>query len=259
MSNLEKSGGLLAGEGRLNRSRLALAAGAVGVVGAAVFQAGPGIAGLPGVRRAFFPRLSGTGRTDHVALTFDDGPDQATTPLFLEALAARGVRATFFLLGSRIAMKPRLAAQIAGAGHELAVHGWDHRYLPLRGPLATYEDLARTTEIITTATGRVPGLFRPPYGVLSTAAVLAARRLGLTPVLWGCWGKEWTPGATAHSVGQTLREELRGGVTVLLHDSDCTSPAGSAMAALGALPRLLEECDRLELRVGPLAEHGLRG
>ena len=112
---MKNSGGQIAGESRLNRSRLALAAGvgAVGVAGAAVFQAGPGITGLPTVRKALFPRLSGTGRTDHVALTFDDGPDQATTPLFLEALAARGVRATFFLLGSRIAMKPRLAAQIA--------------------------------------------------------------------------------------------------------------------------------------------------
>ncbi len=241
-----------------DRITRALAAGAVGAAGVAVFQAGPGITGLPGVRRALFPRLSGSGRTDHVALTFDDGPDQATTPLFLEALAAKQIRATFFLLGSRIAMKPRLAAQIAEAGHELAVHGWDHRYLPLRGPLATYEDLARTTEIITTATGRVPDKFRPPYGVLSTAAILAARRLGLTPVLWGCWGKEWTPGATANSVCETLCEELRGGVTVLLHDSDCTSPAGSAMAALGALPMLLEECDRRALQVGPLAEHGLR-
>ncbi|HXS63802.1 MAG TPA: polysaccharide deacetylase family protein [Streptosporangiaceae bacterium] len=240
-----------------DRITLALAAGAVGAAGVAVFQAGPGITGLPGVRKAFFPRLSGSGRTDHVALTFDDGPDQATTPLFLEALAARQIRATFFLLGSRIAMKPRLAAEIAEAGHELAVHGWDHRYLPLRGPLATYEDLARTVEIITTATGRVPDKFRPPFGVLSTAAILAARRLGLTPVLWGCWGREWMPGATAHSVCETLTEELRGGVTVLLHDSDCTSPAGSAMAALGALPMLLAACDRQALAVGPLAEHGL--
>jgi peptidoglycan/xylan/chitin deacetylase (PgdA/CDA1 family) len=240
-----------------NSGRLALAAGAIGAAGVAVFQAGPGITGLSRVRKALFPRLSGTGRGDHVALTFDDGPDQGTTPLFLEALAVRQIRATFFLLGSRIAKKPRLAAEIAEAGHELAVHGWDHRYLPLRGPLATYDDLARTVEIISTATGRIPDKFRPPFGVLSTASILAARRLGLTPVLWGCWGKEWTTGANAQSVCETLREELSGGITVLLHDSDCTSPAGSAMAALGALPLLLDECDRLALRVGPLAEHGL--
>jgi hypothetical protein len=42
---------------------------------------------------------------------------------------------------------------------------------------------------------------------------------------------------------------------VLLHDSDCTSPAGSADAALGALPLLLDECERRGLLVGPFGEH----
>ncbi len=227
--------------------------------GMAVVQAAPGIAGLGPVRHAFFPRLSGLGLPDHVALTFDDGPDQDTTPLFLDALARRGVRATFFLLGSRVAMMPRLAARIAEAGHEVGVHGWVHRYLILRGPTAVYDDLARAAEVIAAAAGTAPRLFRPPYGVLSGPALIAARRLELTPVLWSCWGREWTPGATAQAVFATLRTGLRGGATVLLHDSDCTSPAGSAQAALGALPLLLDECARQSLRVGPLGEHGLSG
>jgi peptidoglycan/xylan/chitin deacetylase (PgdA/CDA1 family) len=230
----------------------------VAAAGLAVVQAGPGITGLGSVRAAFFPGLSGLGRPDHVALTFDDGPDQASTPPVLDTLRERGVRATFFLLGSRVAMMPRLAADIVDAGHEVAVHGWDHRYLLLRGPLATYDHLARTMDTITSATGAVPWLFRPPYGVLSTPAIIAARRLGLSPVLWSCWGREWAPGATAQSVLGTLKQDLRGGATVLLHDSDCTSPAGSAQAALGALPLLLDECAKRELRVGPLGEHGWR-
>jgi peptidoglycan-N-acetylglucosamine deacetylase len=230
---------------------------AAGAAGFAVLQAGPGVSGLAPVRDAFFPRLSGLGRPDHVALTFDDGPDRAMTPRFLDTLAERGVRATFFLLGSRVAASPRLAAEITDAGHEVGVHGWDHRYLPLRGPLATHFDLARTMDVITTATGAVPTLFRPPYGVLSGPAVLAAARLGLSPVLWSCWGREWTTGATPQSVLATLVADLRGGATVLLHDSDCTSPAGSAQAALGALPLLLDECAKRELTVGPLREHAI--
>jgi peptidoglycan-N-acetylglucosamine deacetylase len=225
----------------------------------AVFQAGPGLTGLGPVRKALFPALCGPGYADHVALTFDDGPDQAVTPLVLELLAARATKATFFLLGSRVAMNPGLAAEIVAAGHEVAVHGWEHRYLPLRGPLATYRDLARTADIIGSATSYQPGLFRPPYGVLSTPALVAARRLGLRTVLWSCWGKEWTPGSTPESVFATLNAGLRGGATVLLHDSDTTSPAGSAQAALGALPLLLDECARRDLRVGPLGEHGLSG
>jgi peptidoglycan/xylan/chitin deacetylase (PgdA/CDA1 family) len=226
--------------------------------GLAVVQAGPGISGLARVRDAFFPGLSGIGMSDHVALTFDDGPDQEATPPVLETLRDRDVRATFFLLGSRAAMMRKLAAEIVDAGHEVAVHGWDHRYLLLRGPLATYDHLARSVDAITSATGAVPWLFRPPYGVLSTSAILAARRLGLMPVLWSCWGREWTPGATPHSVFTTLKQDLRGGATVLLHDSDCTSPAGSARAALGALPLLLDECAKQELQVGPLGEHAAR-
>ncbi len=227
--------------------------------GLAVVQAAPGLTGFGPVRDTLFPRLSGRGLPDHVALTFDDGPDQDTTPLFLEALARREVRATFFLLGSRVAMMPGLAARLAEAGHEVAVHGWEHRYLILRGPVAAYDDLAKAKEVIAAAAGTEPRLFRPPYGVLSGPAVIAARRLRLTTVLWSCWGREWTPGATAQAVFATLRPGLRGGATVLLHDSDRTSPAGSARAALGALPLLLDECERQGLRVGPLGEHGLPG
>jgi peptidoglycan/xylan/chitin deacetylase (PgdA/CDA1 family) len=155
-----------------------------------------------------------------------------------------------------VSRAPRLAADIADAGHEIGVHGWRHRYLPLRGPVATHADLASAKEIIAATAGVDPWLFRPPYGVLSTAALAAAGRLGLTPVLWNCWGREWARGATPESVFQTLAGDLEGGVTVLLHDSDCTAPAGSWQAALGALERLLDECDRRGLRVGPLGEHG---
>jgi len=226
-------------------------------VAVAVAQAGPGLTGLGPVRRTLFPRLSGQGDPGHVALTFDDGPDPASTPAFARLLAERGITATFFLLGLMAARAPVLAAELAAAGHEIGVHGWAHRYLTLRGPRAAADDLRRATDAIAQATGIQPRLFRPPYGVLSGPGLVTARRLGLTPVLWGAWGREWTPGATPASVGASLAGQLRGGVTVLLHDSDCTSPPGSARAALGALPWLLDECAGRRLTVGPLRDHGL--
>ncbi len=103
--------------------------------GVAVAHSGPGVTALRAVRMSLFPLLSGMVLSDHVALTFDDGPDPAATPLFLQLLADRGVRATFFLLGSQVSKTPRLAADIADAGHEIGVHGWRHRSLPLRGPM----------------------------------------------------------------------------------------------------------------------------
>ena len=223
--------------------------------GAAIFQAGPGITALRPVRMALFPRLSGRGAADHVAVTFDDGPDPAATPHFLDVLASQRVQATFFMLGSMVDRSPGLAAEVAAAGHEVGVHGFDHRYLPLRGPRATRDDLRRARDSIAAATGSEPLLFRPPYGVLSTAALVTARQLGLTPVLWTAWGREWTAGASPGSVYATLTAGLQGGGTVLLHDSDCTSPAGSWRAALGALPMLLADCAAQGLRVGPVAEH----
>lgn len=227
--------------------------------GLAIAQAGPGVTGFGPVRAAAFPRLAGRGDPGHVALTFDDGPDPASTPEFLDVLAGRCVRATFFMLGSMVARAPGLAAEIVAAGHEVGVHGFDHRYLPARAPVATRSDLTRATELIADVTGTRPRLFRPPYGVLSGPSLVAACDLGLAPVLWGAWGKEWAPGATGPSVLRTLLRGLDGGVTVLLHDSGVTSPAGAWQAGLAALRPLLAECERRGLRVGPVGEHGIAG
>jgi peptidoglycan/xylan/chitin deacetylase (PgdA/CDA1 family) len=209
------------------------------------------------LRNRVMPRLAGRGRPDHVALTFDDGPDPLSTPLFLRLLDERRVHATFFLLGNQAVRAPGLVREIAAAGHEIAVHGWLHRPLVLRGPRATRDDLARARDTIGDLTGRTPRLFRPPYGVMSTAAHLAARRLDLTPVLWTAWGEDWRARATPESVHRTVTADLRGGGTVLLHDSDCTSAPGSWRATLGAVPRILDTCALRGLSVGPLRDHAV--
>ena len=244
-------------QARVSTPRTVAVTAACGLAALAVAQAGPGITGLGPVRRLLFPRLAGQGDPGHVALTFDDGPDPQATPLFLRTLADHQVRATFFLLGSMVERAPALAAEIVAAGHEVGVHGYDHRYLPARLPATVRSDLRRATEVISDVTGVRPTLFRPPYGVLSGPALRTARELGLTPVLWGAWGREWTPGATPESVLATLAGDLAGGVTVLLHDSGCSSPPGSWQAGLGALRLLLAECRVRGLRVGPVGEHGL--
>jgi peptidoglycan/xylan/chitin deacetylase (PgdA/CDA1 family) len=248
-----------AGGRRPQRTRARFAAAGAAAAGLAIAHAGPGITGIGPVRKLAFRRLAGQGDSGHVALTFDDGPDPESTPEFLRVLAERKVRATFFMLGSMVAKAPGLAAEIAAAGHEVGVHGFDHRYLTVRGPRATRSDLTRATDLIATITGTRPTLFRPPYGVLTGPALLTARELGLTPVLWGAWGREWAPEASASSVLQNLVSGLDGGVTVLLHDSGCTSPPGAWQAGLAAVAPLLAECQRRGLQVGPIAEHGLLG
>ncbi|MDQ1658746.1 MAG: peptidoglycan-N-acetylglucosamine deacetylase [Cryptosporangiaceae bacterium] len=220
-----------------------------------IAETAPLLTTLAPLRRRYAPALAGYGDPGHIALTFDDGPDPASTPQFLDALSTLDVRATFFLLGSMLAKAPWLGRELTGAGHELAVHGWDHRSVALRGELSTYRGLARTRDLIGEVTGTVPVWYRPPYGVLTRAASTAARRAGLTPILWTAWGRDWEASARPESVRRRVRATLTGGGTILLHDSDCTSAPRSWVATLRALPGIVADCRDLGATVGPLAEH----
>jgi peptidoglycan/xylan/chitin deacetylase (PgdA/CDA1 family) len=211
---------------------------------------------LRGVRLRLCPGLAGLGAADHVALTFDDGPDPASTPHFLDLLAQHRTRATFFLLGVMAERHRGLAAEIVAAGHEVGVHGYEHRNLIRRSPAATRTDLARAIDVIGEQIGAPPVHYRPPYGILTAAALRSARALAVRPVLWTAWGEDWAATATPESVVGTVRRDLGGGGTILLHDSDCTSAPQAWRCALGALPELLAGCARAGWRVGPLIEHG---
>ena len=205
--------------------------------------------------RGLWPGTVGLGRAGHVALTFDDGPDPAGTPGFLDLLERRSVRATFFLLGVMAERSPDLVRRLRDEGHEVAVHSWDHRSHLLRGLRGTQDQLARTAELLERLTGTRPTLQRPPYGHLTAGGVRAAREVGLTPVLWTSWGRDWEAAADPVSVARTVSRGRVDGGTVLLHDSDCTSSPGSWRATLGALPVLLDTWEEAGLRVGPLREH----
>jgi peptidoglycan/xylan/chitin deacetylase (PgdA/CDA1 family) len=234
-----------------------LRAGALGAGLATAIHAMPALTAIGPLRATVAPALAGAGDPGHIALTFDDGPHPLSTPRFLDLLDTLRVRATFFLLGRWAARTPELAKEIAAAGHEVAVHGYDHRCLLARGPRATYTDLARARDIIAAATGEPPRWFRPPYGVLTASALTAAARLSLTPVLWTAWGADWTARATPLSVYRRVSANLDGGGTVLLHDSDVTSAPGSWRATLGALPHLIADWQERGLRIGPLGEHAV--
>ncbi|GAA2087579.1 polysaccharide deacetylase family protein [Actinomadura alba] len=226
----------------------------LGMTGLAALHAGPAATWMPTVRRGL-PGLSGVGAGDHVALTFDDGPDPRSTPRFLDELERLGCRATFFVLGELLERHPDLGRRIVAEGHEMAVHGWRHDNALLTRPGRVTTEMGRTADLVTAVAGVRPTWYRPPYGVLSAEALLAARRWRLRPVLWSAWGRDWTESATAASVLAALAPGLRGGATLLLHDSDHTSAPGSWHSALGALPELVRHCRAARLAVGPLRDH----
>lgn len=228
-----------------------------GGLAAAAAQAAPLTTFVPALK-PLFPRLNGRGTPGHVALTFDDGPDEQSTPAFLRTLSGLEVKATFFLLGEMCERYPGMSRRIVDEGHEVAVHSWDHRnhLRNLPGP-QTHDQLARTTDIIEKQTGVRPYWFRPPYGALTSADLVAAKALGLQTVLWTAWGQDWQRDLTPRKVLDEVISGVVDGGTILLHDSDCTSEPGSWRATLGALPMLVDWCRSRDLQVGTVGAHGL--
>jgi peptidoglycan-N-acetylglucosamine deacetylase len=232
-----------------------IAAGATAVTVAVAGWAAPGLLRVRSLRTALWPDMAGIGRSGHVALTFDDGPDPHGTPAVLDALARLSWTATFFMLGAQVQRYPEVAAAVVAAGHEAAVHGFSHRNHLGRGPVDVQRDVKRAASVVMEATGMRPIWFRPPYGVLTSGSLVAARRTGLRPMLWTAWGRDWEVRSPAE-VAATVRRQLKPGGTVLLHDSDCTArTAGSWRATVQALPRLVELVERLGCAVGPLRDH----
>jgi peptidoglycan/xylan/chitin deacetylase (PgdA/CDA1 family) len=156
-----------------------------------------------------------------------------------------------------LARHRELGQAVCAAGHELAVHGWDHRWLLGQPFPIIAEQLRRAQELVAEVAGAPPRWFRPSYGVLTGDAVVAARRWGLRPVLWTVWGRDWTAAATAGSVVDTVARGLRGGSTVLLHDADHAAAPGAWRATVTALPQIADLVAGRGLRLGPLRDHGL--
>ena len=174
------------------------------------------------------------------ALTFDDGPHPRGTPAVLDALAAAGAHATFFLVGEQVQRNPGLAAEIAAAGHGIALHCHRHRNLLRLGPRQTRADILRAQAIVEDATGRPIALYRPPYGILNATALACARRRGWRTLLWSHWGRDWEARATPDSIAAQVTSGVRPGAVLLLHDADDYSAPGSWRRTVAALPRVLD-------------------
>src|SRR5581483_11276118 len=100
-----------------------------------------------------------------VALTFDDGPHPRWTPVVLDALSARGMKATFFVVARKAEQYPDVVREIQERGHSVEMHSYAHdRLFALRGVRRVREDLERAIASIERLTGRRPRLFRPPIG-----------------------------------------------------------------------------------------------
>ncbi|HYX76284.1 MAG TPA: polysaccharide deacetylase family protein [Gaiellaceae bacterium] len=179
-----------------------------------------------------------------VALTFDtEFPGRPTVPgvegRILDALAAAGARATFFLQGRWVRVYPELTRRIAEAGHLVANHSNFHAPMDGLTDELLRRDVQRAEETIRETTGVDPRpWFRCPFGDgMDDDRVLGAlRELGYRHVGWDVDTFDWEEGRTADAVGRAVLDgvaEHGDGTIVLLH--------GWPQATAEALPRLLDE------------------
>jgi peptidoglycan/xylan/chitin deacetylase (PgdA/CDA1 family)/signal transduction histidine kinase len=185
--------------------------------------AGPLVGSVAGVKQ------NGEGAAATVGLTFDDGPDPLVTPRLLALLDAAQVRATFFVLVDAAEAAPDLVRRMLDEGHEVGLHGADHRRLTSlpRDEIAAH--LVDGRDRLTRITGVVPRLFRPPFGSQSLWSYFAARRLGLTPVVWTADAEDWYED-DADAVERRALSRVEPGGILLLHERARPEPGAPPLA-----------------------------
>ena len=153
-----------------------------------------------------------------IALTFDDGPFPASTPVLLDLLARYQLPATFFVTGSNAAAHPELIAAILAQGHTLGNHSLRHdNLLVLRDCTTLTEDIRTTQEILASA-GIRPLVFRPPIGITSPRLKPVLASLGLQTVTFSCRIFDRGNRKIRHLAARVLTQ-LRPGDILLLHDN----------------------------------------
>ncbi len=168
-----------------------------------------------------FGRTVVRGRGHVVALTFDDGPNDRTTPRILDVLERDHVRATFFVVGRAVPTHARLLRRMLRDGDEIGNHTQTHAHLNfLLSTRAIGREIDAAQVAIAAATGRTPRFLRPPFGARDFAALDAARRRGLQVVMWSAMLDDEPPGSDSATLARVLLRQVHDGAIIVMHDGD---------------------------------------
>lgn len=183
-----------------------------------------------------------------IALTFDDGPDKRDTPVALKALRRYQARATFFMVGHRVAKSPGLAAQACAEGHQLGNHSWRHVRAPSLTSAQFKTSVMKTNKAIKRALkeakparvkNRYPIVYRYPWGDGNARTDSVLRDLGMRPYGWHyATGDGGSHGPRSRFVTDLIARKVidnaRPGQIVLMHDGQ------DRPNTVAALPRILK-------------------
>jgi peptidoglycan/xylan/chitin deacetylase (PgdA/CDA1 family) len=190
----------------------------------------------------FGATIHDSGDPRHIALTYDDGPNDPHTLRLLDVLAKHNVRATFFLIGRFVAQRPDVAQRIAAAGHAIGNHTYTHPKLVFATQAQLRDELTRCEQALTDAVGEHSNLFRPPFGGRRPDVLRTVRTHGLIPVMWSVtcydWKETTADRVEQHAIRQLSRQNSRGKI-VLLHDGGYQAMDADRSHTIEATDRLL--------------------
>lgn len=231
---------------------------AIAAVAGSLFTIGVGVC-LPSSGVFARPVLGVRTARRELALTFDDGPDPRWTPALLDMLAARGQRATFFVVGERAERQEELLAEMARRGHEIANHTWAHSFgTAFVPPRRLARDLQRANSLIERVTGVRPRWFRPPVGLLSPRIAIAARMAELELVSWTASARDGVRSATVAGAFGRLDKAIAPGAILVLHDAALRGDREPiARELLGLLLDRMEALDLSSVTLSELCSRGL--
>jgi peptidoglycan/xylan/chitin deacetylase (PgdA/CDA1 family) len=158
-----------------------------------------------------------------VALTFDDGPD-LYTPQVLQVLGAFKVKATFYVMGRKVAAHPELVRAEVADGHLVENHSWSHPHMADLTAAEIDQQLTSTQRAIIAAGAPPPTLFRPPFGNTNGLVDIAAHRMGLRVVRWSIDTNDWR-GRASNDIAASVLDQVVPGAVVLMHDGVTNSAA----------------------------------
>jgi peptidoglycan/xylan/chitin deacetylase (PgdA/CDA1 family) len=178
------------------------------------------VLGVSVLKLNFFVKATcrGDSTAKRVALTFDDGPDPAATPILLELLRRHEIKAAFFPIGTKVRDYPEMIKQIDREGHTLGNHTFRHAWWTnflISGALD--REIRMAQEAIEVAIGKVPAYFRPPVGLTNPHLRRALKKHGLSVVGWDVRPFDTT--ASTDKVIKRVLKKIRNGSIIALHDT----------------------------------------
>ena len=168
--------------------------------------------------QTFFTR--GSLGIKEIALSFDDGPGSNSKDI-LKILDKKDVKATFFLLGTSVAKRPKLVREIYLKGHELANHTYNHmnffKYNEQDKEEKIKDELLQCQDLIKEITGFRTKLVRFPNGYSKDDALNVARESNYKVVNW-TFGMDWDRDLSQEEMLELYFENTKPGTIFLMHD-----------------------------------------